>query len=80
MKKNKNIFGILMLIAVLGISSPVVAQTSDSARNTTAYANDNRDDNTGKWGLLGLAGLLGLLGLRKKEDNYNNRTTTNTNR
>ena len=78
MKKLFRAFSILLICAALGITNPVVAQSSDP--NTTTASTNNGDDDTGKWGLAGLLGLLGLLGLRKKDDDYRTRSTTTTNR
>jgi hypothetical protein len=77
MKKLMKLLSIVLICVGLGISNPVVAQSSDP--NTTTASTNNNDDDTGKWGLAGLLGLLGLLGLKKKDDDYRNRSTT-TNR
>jgi hypothetical protein len=83
MKKVLKFSSLLFMSAMLTISSPVLAQTSDDGTTTTRAANDNDDDDQ-NWGLIGLAGLLGLLGLRKKDDKHvhvERRTDTpNTNR
>lgn len=69
---------VLTLTVFLGITSPVMAQTTDNAAGTTATMDDDGDDDSGKWGLAGLLGLLGLLGLRRKDDDRHR--TTNTSR
>jgi MYXO-CTERM domain-containing protein len=78
MKKVTKLMSVLALTVFLGITSPVIAQTTDNTTGTTATTDDG-DDDSGKWGLAGLLGLLGLLGLRRKDDDRH-RTTTSTNR
>jgi len=72
MKKINKALSALTLMALIGLSNPVVAQPRD---NVTPYIQTSSSD-SGKWGLAGLLGLLGLLGLRKR-NNDNHRTTTN---
>lgn len=79
MKKITNVAGIFLLGAMLNISTPVVAQTTDNTPSTTTTTTHN-DDDKGKWGLAGLLGLLGLLGLRKKDHVIERDRTTNVNR
>lgn len=80
MKRVTKGIAIATLCAMMGISTPVAAQTTDTATNSAATRADDHDD-TGKWGLAGLLGLLGLLGLRKKDVvDDRTRTTTNVNR
>lgn len=74
MKKIIKILGVCAFITVLGIASPVMAQTTDGPA-TTRTTSDDRDD-SGKWGLAGLLGLLGLLGLRKKDTDNRSHSST----
>jgi hypothetical protein len=77
MKKIIKLLSVLSLAFFLGISSPIIAQSSgDAAGTTTTTAGDDDNDDNGKWGLAGLLGLLGLLGLRKRDDNHRSRSTT----
>ena len=69
MKKVFKISSLFLMSAMLTISSPVVAQTTDDGTTTTRAANDDHDHGQ-DWGWIGLAGLLGLLGLRKKDDRH----------
>ena len=80
MKKVTKVLGVLAFSFMLGITSPVVAQTSDNTTTTTTSGDDEEaddEDDAGKWGLAGLLGLLGLLGLKRRDDD---RRQTSTNR
>jgi MYXO-CTERM domain-containing protein len=82
MKKVTKVFAALSLCAILGLSTPVIAQNdNDRDRTETRTAGDDDDDDgdEGKWGLAGLLGLLGLLGLKRRDrDNDRHRTTGGT--
>ena len=81
MKRVTKTFGLLVLSALLTVSQPTMAQSTDNTSSTTSTTTDNDGNNdTGKWGLAGLLGLLGLLGLRKRDDDRHGTTHTNTNR
>jgi hypothetical protein len=71
----KKITMVFALAALIGISTPSVAQTTDNGTPTT-QTSDN-DDDSGKWGLAGLLGLLGLIGLKGKDKDNHRNTTTN---
>jgi MYXO-CTERM domain-containing protein len=70
MKKVFKFSSLLFMSAMLTISSPVPAQTTDDGTTTTRADNDDDHDHGQDWGWIGLAGLLGLLGLRKKDDRH----------
>lgn len=74
MKKITKALSILTLCVFIGVSNPVMAQTTGSDITTETR---NNDDDTGKWGLAGLLGLLGLLGLRKRDDDKHRNTSVN---
>ena len=78
MKKITKGFSALLLVTVLGFSTPSIAQSA--GQDTTQNADRDDDDDSGKLGLVGLLGLLGLLGLRKRRDDDRKYTTTNPNR
>ena len=84
MKKALKFSSLLLMSALLTISSPVMAQTGDAGTTTTRTADDDDHDHGQDWGWIGLAGLLGLLGLRKKDDKHvhveRRSDTPNTNR
>ena len=81
MKKITQVAGLFLVGAMLNISNPVIAQTTDNGSSTTTSAShDNDNDDSGKWGLAGLLGLLGLLGLRRKDNHVDHTRTTNVNR
>jgi MYXO-CTERM domain-containing protein len=84
MKKVLKFSSLVLMSAVLTISSPVMAQTTDDGTTTTRAVEDDDDDDGQDWGWIGLAGLLGLLGLRKKDDRHihveRRSDTPNTNR
>ena len=80
MKKITQVAGLFLVGAMLNISNPVVAQTSDSSPSTSTTTSHDNNDDSGKWGLAGLLGLLGLLGLRKKDHVVDHNRTTNVNR
>lgn len=75
MKRVTKAFGVLAFTALLGISNPVVAQTTTDNTTTTTTTDDD-NDGFDDWGLLGLIGLLGLLGRKKRDDVHVHRTTT----
>ncbi len=60
-------------LAALLLIGSATGQTADQPTTTDARY-DNRDDDSGKWGLAGLLGLLGLMGLKRKDEVV--RTTT----
>jgi hypothetical protein len=58
----KRLFGLTMLLLMVGLASPLSAQnTGDQGMATTRTDDGGFDD----WGLLGLLGLAGLLGRKK---------------
>ena len=77
MKKITKGFSALLLVTLLGFSTPSIAQSA--GQDTTQNADRDDNDDSGKFGLAGLLGLLGLLGLRKRNDDKKY-TTTNPNR
>jgi MYXO-CTERM domain-containing protein len=69
MKTSKYVMPAILTTVVLGLASPVIAQTApDNARETTRDYRDDHDDGNWKWGLLGLLGSVGLLGLRRRPE------------
>ena len=77
MKKLSKIFSALAIIAFLGITSPVVAQTDTGGTGTTTMTHDDDDRGFDDWGLLGLLGLAGLLGRKRNNDTTVRRTDVN---
>ena len=73
-----NLAALAAAAALLGTATPAIAQdtaTTDPMA-TTAPVEEDRDDDSGKWGLLGLLGLAGLLGLKRRDRDDDRRTTT----
>lgn len=64
MLRLKRILGVAILLAVGGLVTPGVSQTTADQTMATRDADDGGFD---EWGLLGLLGLAGLLG-RKRRD------------
>lgn len=79
--------GVLALgFSTVGAVSPSFAQTTggadagqmSGAAGSGQMTTDDRDDDSGKWGLVGLLGLAGLAGLRRRDDHVNTTTRTRT--
>ncbi len=78
MKKVTKVLAVLTMSIFLGVTNPVVAQSTGGGATTTEVdgESDADDDGDDEWGLLGLLGLAGLLGL-KRRDRDDHKTTTN---
>jgi len=62
-----------VIAAAVSFAAPAGAlaqdTTTDPAMTTTIDdTGDDRDDDSGKWGLVGLLGLAGLMGLKRRDD------------
>jgi MYXO-CTERM domain-containing protein len=56
-------------VAFMLVTGGATAASAQTTPNPNAATTEQKEDNSGKWGLLGLLGLAGLAGLaRKKPD------------
>jgi MYXO-CTERM domain-containing protein len=69
-------------VAFTASGTAALAQNAADPAMTGVPMEEDRDDDSGKWGLLGLLGLAGLLGMKRRDrdDDLRRDTRTGTNR